>query len=144
MEQSEIAYAAGLFDGEGCVMVNHDTSRPSPRLQIEIAGSYLPMFDWLVENFGGNYYVGERPLGVGEAGRYGTVRTRHKQGYKWSLTGRKAVEFLTVVLPFLMEKREQAVAVLNPECEWGSSGHISDNARALRFQIRTELKELKH
>jgi LAGLIDADG endonuclease len=62
MTETDIAYSAGLFDGEGCIRIGKDKPRPwhtsSPRyfLQVLITNQNLSVLEELSKNFGGKIY----------------------------------------------------------------------------------------
>jgi len=82
---------AAWFDGEGCV---HSRTR-----QVSITNSFRPTLEVYARHFGGAV----RPR------RTGSI---NKQLYEWRVCGSNARRFLAAVLPFLWEKRQQAVLAL--------------------------------
>ncbi len=88
--KTELAYIAGLFDGEGCIRWNG-----SPRISLTSCWPHHLM--WISTLFG-----------------YGSVRiVRLKAGknrttFRLEMSGKNALGFLRKVQPFLMEKRHQA------------------------------------
>ena len=94
MSASDVAYAAGFFDGEGSISVSLMKDR---YLRIEVACSqkYSPALRWMQRTFGGNVY--------GEEGR----------GCQWKLHGEDGTKFLHLVSPFLIVKAREAQLVLH-------------------------------
>jgi intein/homing endonuclease len=88
--KTELAYIAGLFDGEGCIRWS-DTPR------ISLTSCWPHHLMWISTLFG-----------------YGSVRiVRLKDGknrttFRLEMSGKNAIRFLWKVRPFLMEKRHQA------------------------------------
>lgn len=88
--KTELAYIAGLFDGEGCIRW-HDCPR------ISLTSCWPHHLMWISALFG-----------------YGSVRiVRLKDGknrttFRLEMSGKNAIRFLWKVRPFLMEKRHQA------------------------------------
>jgi len=105
---TDIAYAAGLFDGEGHVQVKLTRGRPS--LVATIVGANREMHDWLVRTFGGKSYVHGKP------GKHRATKT----SWAWVLHGAKAAEFLLLIQPYLIEKRRRVDAALVPGTNWGA------------------------
>lgn len=95
------AYAAGLFDGEGCIQIR---CRKRGRNAIEyvesvsVGSTDFEILYWLQEHFGG--MVGRERKGVNRPIRY------------WVATNKIAIRFLKSLLPWLKIKREQARIVL--------------------------------
>jgi len=106
----KIAYAAGLLDGEGSI---YSESRPSgmPGLMISVQMANAPVVEWLRENFGGRTYVvtrKERPmLPSGERAQ------SYRQQYLWRIHATVVEEFLRLVIPYLIVKRQQAEIALS-------------------------------
>lgn len=61
-----VAYTAGLFDGEGCILINRRryssdnptyAGRPQYNLQVVIANTDRDIAEWLQTTFGGGFPV---------------------------------------------------------------------------------------
>jgi len=88
----ELAYLAGLFDGEGCIHIAKPktTSGYSYSLTISIHQKHSETVKKVHHCFGGNF-------------------NECKNGtYTWQCQGAEAGNVLRLVLPFLIEKKEQA------------------------------------
>lgn len=86
-----IAYAAGFFDGEGCVRIHNKT------LCCKIAGAFRPgLLDLFIPKWGGKIskpFCPKNPL--------------HKQSITWDIYGTAAMKFLEDIRPYCIEKKEQ-------------------------------------
>lgn len=93
---TEAAYAAGILDGEGSILFTriHKTRWPSPA--VSVASTDRELLEWLRERWGGSII------------RKRAYSARHTQSYAWSLTDRRALDFLRIVQPFLVIKRKIA------------------------------------
>jgi len=117
---TDLAYFAGLLDGEGCLSLNR--SVPSACLPDRIAGMTLRIT--MSNTFRGPLDEGCKLFG-------GTVRLtrkghcKHKKYsrdpnalsqwadlYTWTITTKKAMYFLLAVFPYLRIKKKQADAIL--------------------------------
>ncbi len=97
----DLAYAAGIMDGEGCVGI-YKKRETRVRLgytyglavEITMCSSTIPM--WLHKNFGGslNDYAGRKE--------------NHKRIFVWQVVAQQAKSFLELILPYLKEKSGQA------------------------------------
>lgn len=132
----ETAYIAGIFDGEGTVGIYSYKGRvPSPVLAI--AGHYKPLLEALQDHYG-----------FGSVFAYGT-RSKRKQdwvNYRWQLRSwDEIVKVLEDLLPYLMEKKEQALLMLKarPLAPGRTSTGICPDARHRMVEIEMELKRLK-
>jgi hypothetical protein len=104
MKKTTYSYIAGIFDGEGHFTIGK-TSQPESNgyhytAQMGITNSHLPLMKYLVKVLGGVYFVSHR-------------RKNQKVVYRWqpqaNATREKA---LLAVLPYLREKRSQALLLL--------------------------------
>lgn len=90
IKKTELAYMAGLFDGEGCVMWER-----GPR--ISITSCWPHHLYWIARSFG-----------------FGKVRVvRYNDGvnrtsFRMEMSGKNALAFMEKLRPFMMEKRYQA------------------------------------
>lgn len=93
MVDTDIAYAAGFFDGEGCITIGTNGS-----VEARIVNTNRAVLEKLESVFGGSI----------------TNRSQktNKRQYAYSFYGDNAIEFLTTIKPFLIEKLKQADTVL--------------------------------
>lgn len=90
----ELAYVAGIFDGEGCVRMTRIRNSWFP--SVYVANTNLELLEALRCQFGGQIYK--------QCGR----RVGWKQGYNWRLSWSSAVEFLDLIRQWLLIKDQQA------------------------------------
>jgi hypothetical protein len=139
--REQLIYAAGLFDGEGCVGVYATAYRHCiVRMAVGMATPQGPSL--FAELFGGHVKLCSyrRPKGDG-SGYYQPV-------YHWFLTSARAARALQQLVPFLREKQPQAVLTLEARAiqrhrprGQGAAWPPADVAR-LKV-IRAEVKALK-
>ena len=102
MNPVDLAYAAGLFDGEGCIFIHRTTHETRNGLSYSYTlGVVVSMVDrepvaFMGELFGGS--VRGRPV-------QGTMR---RPQYYWRLQGKNALACLLLVRPYLRSKVAQA------------------------------------
>ena len=99
MTTEDLAYAAGIIDGEGCILIQKRYIKgKSPIYSLRVAVSVCDecLCIWLFRKFGGtrirNYHRG-----------FG-----FKTVYRWDLGGLRAAEFLGQIFPYLVIKVQQA------------------------------------
>jgi hypothetical protein len=94
------AYAAGLFDGEGCVMF---FQRTSGQWQTELTLSNCDRLalEFLVDLFGGHFRVAAKLVGT----------RRHPIGI-WNISGDSATKAAKAMLPYSILKKEQLTLFL--------------------------------
>jgi len=104
----ELAWCAGIIDGEGCIAVNrrnvgtggkNRTLSHAPCLQINMV--HLDTLRRV-----------RSLLGVGSIHRHSSCAATKRQAWSFSVTGRKAVTALQLVRPYLFGKADEADAVL--------------------------------
>lgn len=93
MTEAEIGYAAGFFDGEGCISISKNGA-----VDIRVTNTAKNVLVKLQSLFGGSI----------------TNRTQkaNKTQYAYSFYGENAIEFIKLIKPHLIDKLPQAEAVL--------------------------------
>lgn len=94
MEEKELAYIAGFFDGEGCITTNKQY------ILINASNAYREPLEFIEKVFGG--YVSE----------YQPKNKRYKKSYRWIAQGKSALIVLEFLLPYLIVKKERAVLAI--------------------------------
>ncbi len=101
--ETVLAYTAGIIDGEGWIGICKTYAKgrktlgkiyPHRMFQISVSNSIESMIDYLHINFGGVKTFGHRP--------------NRKPYYRWTITSRSAEDFLRMIYPYLVAKRDQA------------------------------------
>lgn len=133
----DCAYAAGLFDGEGCVQIVRTPAHKRVRhkeaglgLTANVVNTDRPVLEWLQERWGGN--LQRKVISPG-------TLTRVRPDY-WILHGKRAGYFLTCIQPYSKIKLRQIEAVLlfaeTYFRDWRHMGEpgwrLTDEARHLR------------
>lgn len=109
MEKLDLAYVAGLFDGDGCVYIHklppngkRGTLNPEYRLAVAIANVYPPILQDLKDMFGGSIKNHSHPK-----------KSSHTQAYQWGTYTRSAHSFLSLIFPYLRIKKDQTFLALS-------------------------------
>jgi hypothetical protein len=137
--ETELAYLAGLLDGEGTISVYCSDCKVKGftysriRMMVKVYNSDLVMLNWIKNKFGGLIYeVGkDRP-------------TNWKRGFAWQIGHKQAAQILRLCLPFLITKRRQAeifITISETTKRRGSNGTPS-YVLALREELMGELRTL--
>ena len=105
MDEIDIAYIAGLFDGEGNICIGvHRVKRerhyilPSHSLQCSISNGNKEVLDWIQEMYGG--YV--------STSTYSDKKKNWDDCYTWRVHSNSACTFLSLIQPYLRIKQKQA------------------------------------
>lgn len=121
-KQTGIAWAAGLFDGEGCVSIGYippskrnDLLNPSYRLMIKVTMGCKET----VHEFG-------RIVGQGTFQDHVSKKKRVNASYSWIAMSRKAERVLILLRPYLITKVKEADVALQfmalPDGRTGGAG----------------------
>ena len=131
LNDAEISYGAGLFDGEGCVDVHDATGGV---MRVTLGNTDKRLCDWMAQHFGGSVCCIRKQA------------DNRKAMYAWTLYSEKAARFLETVRPFLITKAERADLAIEYQSlrkPWkGGRGHkvpesVRQPQRELAFKIRT-------
>lgn len=114
----EMAYYAGILDGEGCISYYKS-------LSVAVEGLYPKTLIDMHTVFGGSVSEIKR----GNKRRY----------YRWRIYGKEAARCLEMLLPYLREKKEQAELGLEAACY----PKHSDKRKQLTARLRA-LKKVEH
>lgn len=93
MSESDLAWAAGFFDGEGCVDINA-TNGVCGSIRALLANTSLAGVERMQALFGGSIRTYRRTTG-------------NHVYYTWSVSATRAAAFYTAVLMYAVVKREQ-------------------------------------
>lgn len=122
----EVAYLAGLFDGEGSIVIrkaNRKLGGCGYGLAIMLGVNYKKVIYKIQESFGGSIAI-----------------AKSSAQYQWYCCGAKAGDILKLMLPYLEEKKEQAELALDYLSIFGS-GNIGGRG-VKRTTLEKELQEL--
>lgn len=124
MKKTDLAYWAGIFDGEGSISICRGPSKSCHtgfRYKLQIAVTSAD--EWLVQAlrmaFGGSINISASPW----SGR---------PIWRWTLTAHRAMECLELIAPYLHLKREQATIAI----QFQKTKMIRNHRRAGKGAIR--------
>ena len=133
LTDTQLAYIAGIVDGEGCVSSTYPKSAARP-LFLALTMIHRPTILWLKTVVGGGV--------VRHQTRQGGVR----QAWTWLLSGIRAYALLRRLVPFMHTKREEAKVA----CRIGETffvnqvrGRVTPEVHALRNEAGQQLRDLK-
>ena len=118
MQISDIAYIAGLFDGEGCVTCKKKPTKRPDRggkiynqwyIRCEISMTDKEVISWLHETLG---------FGWSAEKRYSKRPKNYKRQWRWCCGYRDALTFAKLIWPYAqvkLHKIEQIIDHYNPE-----------------------------
>lgn len=114
----QLAYLAGLIDGEGCFHISDKVIKPRKSrglrsnkrgwnkrtnfsTTISVSNTNLEVLNWLKDTFGGNVYIAKKP---------GKPNWALKAA--WHMPGTQSREIIAAIFPFLIVKKNQAILML--------------------------------
>lgn len=96
-DEAELAYLAGIVDGEGSIFIAKNSARlqGSYTLRLSVTSTDRVLIDWIHARFGGNTCSQRKP-------------NRWSPAYHWRLSGPHAKQLLEAIGPYLVIKRVKA------------------------------------
>ena len=110
---TELIWAAGFFDGEGCIMVRTDTGSHKERIKQTTYTSVSPALSVAQVDPRPLYRFARAVNGREPGGPYKHKNVTHSEYYRWDSSGGREVHRILMLLwPYLSEpKKEQALGV---------------------------------
>lgn len=137
--KTELAYAAGIFDGEGYITILRATAnRKAGRTHeyILVAGmsnTHRPTIEWLKEQWRGTTML------------HNQVFKNRKRIFMWRVSGPMALGFIRDIYPYLRIKKPQADLAIAFQAtksrQWGVRG-LSNDVLALRDDLCVQIRAL--
>lgn len=132
--ETDKAYLAGFFDGEGNIHVHTHTNKAgynSYSIRIGVSSTSIGCIETLHTKWAiGKIYYKKK-----------TQKAHHKPSIHWLIYGLEAQAVLRILCPYPDIKRERAALALNFTLV-GRGYHASDNDRANTREIRDRMIEL--
>jgi len=150
LTEVDLAYAAGILDGEGCINIVkqkrkirrtinkrkyklYKIQKPYYRLQVNVCNTQSEVITWLWLNWGGSRQIRHIPL--------------RRTMFYWYVVSRQAYHFLNDILPYLKLKRNQAKLAIafqeRRKIPYGSKGKKTDAEWALDEADKILMSNLK-
>lgn len=132
----DLAYAAGLLDGEGWFSIARKRGKSRNMKYVPIVGVSMcdpGALEFMVELFGSRLYLKKRK-----------PDENWRDVWKWEIESQRAVDVARMTLPYLRVKRAQALALLALYDERDWSIGRRDILPPAEEERRMALKELMH
>lgn len=99
----ELAYTAGIIDGEGCIKIfkvlaekiNRNFDRYTLNVQVDMVNKDIIL--WLHERYKGSIHFHKKR------------NPKHNDSWRWYLCSQQAASFLKLILPYLIVKKNNAL-----------------------------------
>ncbi len=138
-EVAVLAYAAGVFDGEGCVLVRLNKKKGQEvakyhQIAVSVVSTDTKLTDWFQGHFGGKISANHKE----------NAQRNYKDAWKWGLMSRQAEAFLKCVRPYLLVKGPQADVALELQSLMGLGGAtvVTETMFGQRESLRLRMKTL--
>ena len=135
-----LAWVAGFFDGEGCVLVSHRDNHTTYQLAVSVTQQDPTPLHMIKDRFGGNV-TADKTATLGYERKKGRVLV-----WRWKSSSKVAHDFLQAIQPYVVVKKDQ----VNRALMWPTPGKLysktvlmPDKVRQERKQIMYDLQELK-
>ncbi len=135
MKKTDLAWAAGLFDGEGCITLKRDYngSIPTYSLRLVVVNTHLPALEELRLLFG-----------LGSIRQSAPRSKKQKARWDWRVASRQAETVLRLLLPHLRIKREEAkIAVLSRKYQQKVGANTENPNKEQLEWLKRRLSDLK-
>jgi hypothetical protein len=141
-----LAWAAGFFDGEGCVIIELSSSPKSTygqrtSLHATVTQTSTPCLQKYVDRFGGSIKTAQHTC---------PNSSRWAVQYTWSVRNEKAINFLREIYPYTVVKKEQIEVALKYPLgsangkKYGSvKNPIPEEVWKTRLALRLELQSIR-
>jgi len=143
----EIAYLAGIVDGEGSIYIgafssNPKTGAPHYQTNIEVTNTDIGLIDWLVNVFGGRRasYTAKQ-----------TPKNSRRAVYRWMASGDRCTHLCEIMMPYLVIKKRQAEIMLQMRATFKHTGAqkgrqgtpaVSQEILEIRKRLEAEMRAL--
>jgi hypothetical protein len=125
LSDTELAYIAGIIDGEGCI--GGYLSNTGFVIQLLIANTNKELMDWLSDKLAYNLYT--------------TKAEKHKRSWRIAVSGSKAIAILSRVRPYMVAKAAAADVALSFPLNPGKN-RITEEARLKQAICCAQLQNL--
>jgi cytochrome c-type biogenesis protein CcmH/NrfF len=136
--EAELAYFAGIVDGEGCFAVHRHRQAGIYGMQLQVGNTDPQLMQWMHQRFGGTLKLERR------------ANPKHQPVWRWWAASADLDVLLTRLIPYLICKKRQAelfVAYRATRNATVRTSHSTTKTTAAvkreRARIHTELAALK-
>jgi len=139
MKRTDLAYIAGIVDGEGYIGITADGKRrrakhgkDNLRLRVTVTNTNEWLCQYLKFSFGGGKVL------------LRTQSPNHRPCWQWQVDYGKAADFLKLILPYLHLKKPQAeLAIKFQEAKGRSTRVLDEKKRAVEEAQRISMQDMK-
>ena len=101
LSKTEVAYLAGIIDGEGTITLTRRNIYKNRLLVLTISNNELPLLEYIV-----------KITGVGKITRKNIRSENHSLGYTYQTASRQALDLIRSIYPFLRTYKKRRAALV--------------------------------
>ncbi len=116
----QLAYLAGIIDGEGSIYIGNFSSNPKTgtlhyQTNMEVTNTDRKLIDWLINTFGGrlNEYTAKQ-----------TPKNSRRAVFRWIVSGELLTYLCPLILPFLIIKVRQCEIMIKMRATFNGTGAV--------------------
>lgn len=130
----ELAWAAGLFEGEGTIRINSATKRNLGHLAVSVVNTDRQIVDWFQARWPGSVKAATG------------LRPRQRPAWVWVIAARQAAVFLEAITPYLVRDAVRAKVAIALEFQGQKTGDPRINRTATyaedQWSLYQQMREL--
>lgn len=135
MTNTEIAYLAGIIDGEGSIMLTRINKNEYPCPCISISSTDIELLEWVKDKIGAGKINKKKNYNV----------EKHKTCYTYSIWRDKAIDVMKLISPYLIinNKRDRAKFIVdNYKTVTIRNGRYNEKTRKAKEQFYMDFMAL--
>lgn len=132
---TQIAYFAGIMDGEGCFFIgnfsrNKITGTPYYQTLLTVSNTDKRLIDWLFNTFGGM---------VSKYTRKQLPKNSRKEVHRWQASGERLKHLCELILPYIVCKKRETEIMLEMRQTYDSRHFTDHNLDQATLSVRKRL-----
>lgn len=143
LDETTVAYLAGLTDGDGCIYCTHTNRRKTTYPNVCWAMTDKGTIEWIADLIRARAVVTNNHTNL-RRGRTSWGRSSFKVQWKTQVAGSRARLICERMLPYLRTKRQQAELVLRfpVDARRGPGGRLTEEIQAERTSLARQISAL--
>jgi len=136
MKKIDLAYTAGIIDGEGCIHIRRQRDKRYHScfkygLMVSVASTDEWLCKWLQMCWGGSVRYCQK------------ANPKWRPHWIWQLSSRQANSLLKVIVPYMRIKRPQAEVAIGFQDRQRQGVNLTDASEVIKEADRLRLQQLK-
>jgi len=137
-EPIQLAYLAGIIDGEGSIYIgnfssNLKTGSKYYQTNIEVTNSDKSLIDWLFNTFGGRIYTYSMKQ---------MPKNARRTYYRWIATGERVTHLVEIILPYIIIKKRQCEIMISMRATFKGNYGVNQGVKGIQ-QLPQDLLNIR-